>query len=97
MNINILGYTTTLYLHKKKIYQQNTLPLVLLEEMEESEYVALKFLVTHYPAFRDLPPKEVATFGTAAHRSGSFGVNSVVESEENGEAKLMLKRCWMGR
>ena len=55
--------------------------------MEESEYVALKFLVTHYLAFRDWSPKGMATCSTATHRSGSFGENSVVESEENWEAK----------
>ena len=58
-----------------------------MEEMEESEYVALKFLVTHYLAFRDWSPKGMATCCTATHRSGPFGENSVVESEENGEAK----------
>ena len=80
-------YTITLHLHKKKIYQQTFLPLPVLEEMEESEYVAIKLLVTHYPAFGYLSPKGMATCSTAAHGSGSFGDNSVA-SEEKWEAKV---------
>ena len=55
--------------------------------MEEGEYVASKFLVTHYLAFRHWSPKAMATCSTATRRSGSFCENSVVESEENWEAK----------
>ena len=80
-------YKTTLHLHQKKIYQQTFLPLPVLEEMEESEYVAIKLLVTHYPAFGYLSPKGLAACSTAAHGSRSFGNNSVA-SEEKWEAKV---------
>ena len=68
--------------------------------MEKSEYAALKFFVTHYLAFRDWSPKGMATCSTATHGSGSFGENSVVDSEENWEEKpfasseLMEKLEW---